>query len=214
MSIETIKLSQKKNGKGYISSYSVSISNKEAQDCQMFGKRIIKIIDPDRGEIILKAKRFTLTIEMLRKIVELKELEKEEDRYIHSLYCADSKAMTMSEAMRMFEDEQTGKLEWPAYNKLEAYLLSLSMENIVDLALMMYLGRDMDCNMDTNPGEDRFLEFYDRYDDVVTGKNKEELVDIILEKTPLLMYLRAGYRLLNAPRGTSIDSFFHNWDEM
>ena len=69
MSLETIKLSQKKNGKGYISSYSVSISNKEAQDCRMVGKRIIKIIDPDQGEIILKAKRFTITVEMLRKIV-------------------------------------------------------------------------------------------------------------------------------------------------
>lgn len=214
MSIETIKLSQKKNGKGYISSYSVSVSNKEAQDCRMVGKRIIKIIAPDRGEIIIKAKQFTLTIEILRRIVELKELEKEESKYINSLYCADSMAITASEAFTMFVDEQTGQLKRPAYKKLEAYLLSLSMENIVDLALMMYLGRDMDCNMDTNPGEDRFLEFYDRYDDIVCGKSKDELVDIILEKTPLLMYLRSGYRLLNAPKGTSIDSFFRNWDEM
>ena len=214
MSVETIKLSQKKNGKGYISSYSVSISNKEAQDCQMVGKRVIKIIAPDQGEIIIKAKQFTLTVEILRKIVELKELEKEESGYIDSLYRANNVAITTSEALKMFGDEQTRKLERPAYKKLEDYLLSLSMENIVDLALMMYLGRDMDCNMDTNPGEDRFLEFYDRYDDAVTGKNKEELVDVILEKNPLPMYLRTGYRLLNAPRGTSIDSFFHNWDEM
>ena len=66
----------------------------------------------------------------------------------------------------------------------------------------------------TKPGEERFLEFYDRYDDIVCGKRKDELVDIILEKTPLLMYLRTGYRLLNASKGTSIDSFFHNWDEL
>ena len=214
MSIEAIKLSPKKNGKGYVSSYSVSISGKEAMDCQMVGKQIIKIIDPDRGEIIIKAKQLTLTIEILRKIVELKELEKEESKYINSLYCSDSMAMTASAALMMFADEQAGKLERPAYKKLEAYLLSLSMENIVDLALMMYLGRDMDCNMDTNPGEDRFLEFYDRYDDIVCGKSKDELVDIILEKTPLLMYLRTGYRLLSAPKGTAVDSFFHNWDEL
>lgn len=214
MSIEAIKLSPKKNGKGYVSSYSVSISNKEAMDCQMFGKRIIKIIDKDRAEIIIKAKRFTLTIEMLQKIAELKELEKEESKCIDSLYCADRDIMSMSEAFNQFIDEQAGKIKRPAYQQLEAYLLSLTMENIVDLALMMYLGRDMDCNMNTNPGEDRFLEFYDRYDDVVCGKSKEELVDIILEKTPLLMYLRTGYRLLNASKGTSIDSFFHNWDEL
>ena len=214
MSMETIKLSQKKNGKGYVSSYSVSISNKEALNCQMVGKRIIKMVDTDRGEIIIKAKQFTIVIEILRKIVELKELEKQESEYINSLYCADRRVMTASEYFKMFADKQAEKLKRPAYEKLEAYLLSLSMENIVDLALMMYLGRDMDCNMDTNPGEDRFLEFYDRYNDIVTGKSKEELVDIILEKTPLLMYLRTGYRLLNAPRGTSIDSFFHSWDEM
>ena len=68
--------------------------------------------------------------------------------------------------------------------------------------------------MDINPGEDRFLEFFGRYNDITCGKSKEELVDIILEKTPLLMYLRTGYRLLTAPKGTSVDSFYHNWDEL
>ena len=214
MSIETIKLSPKKNGKGYISSYAVSVSNKEVQECCLAGKRIVKIIDKDRAEIIIKAKQFTLTIEMLRKIAELKELEKEESRQINSMYCADSNIITAVEAFNRFADEQAGKIERSAYRQLETYLLSLTMENIGDLTLKMYLGRDMDCNMNTNPGEERFLEFYDRYDDIVCGKSKENLVDIILEKTPFLMYLRTGYRLLNAPKGSSIDSFFHNWDEM
>ena len=214
MSIETIKLSPKKNGNGYVSSYAISISNKEAQECSLAGKRIIKIIDKDRAEIIIKAKQFTLTIEMLQKIAELKELEKVESEHIDNLYCADSNIMSMEEAVSLFRDEQVGKIKRPAYLQLEAYLLSLTMENIVDLTLMMYLGRDMDCNMNTNPGEERFLEFYDRYYDIVCGKEKKTLVHIVLEKTPLLMYLRTGYRLLNAPKGTSIDSFFHNWDEM
>lgn len=214
MSIETIKLSPKKNGNGYVSSYAVSISNKEAQECCLAGKRIIKIIDKDRAEITIKAKQFTLTIDMLKKIAELKELEKLESNKIFSIYSADGKSMTVQEALDRFADEYSGKIKRPAYQQLEAYLLSLTMENIVDLTLMMYLGRDMDCNMNTEPGEERFLEFYERYDDIVCGKSKETLVDIILEKTPLLMYLRTGYRLLNAPKGSSIDSFFHNWDEM
>ena len=214
MSIEAIKLSPKKNVKGYVSSYSVSISNKEAQECKLVGKRIIKIIEPERCEIIIKAKQFTLTVEMLRKIAELKELEKEESQHIDSLYCANSEIMTLSEALTLFTDEQAGNIKRPAYKQLEGYLLSLSMENIVDLALLMYLGRDMDCNMNLNPGEDRFVEFYDRYNDVVDGQSKKVLVDIVLEKTPLLMYLRTGYRLLTAPLGTSVDSFFHNWDDM
>ena len=88
------------------------------------------------------------------------------------------------------------------------------MENVVDLTLLMYLGRDMDCNMNLAPGKDRFLEFYDRYSDIVCGRSKEELVDDVLEKTPLLMYLRTGYRLLFAPVGTSADTISHNWDEV
>lgn len=214
MSIETIKLSPKKNGKGYVSSFAVSISNKEAQECGLFEKRIIKIINKNRAEIIIKAKQFTLTVDMLKKIAELKEQEKVEGEHIDSLYCADSRCMSMKEALNLFADEHSGKIKRPAYHQLESYMLTLSMENIVDLTLLMYMGRDMDCNMNTEPGEERFLEFYDRYDDIVCGKSKENLVDMILKKTPLLMYLRTGYRLLNAPKGTSIDNFFHNWDEM
>ena len=157
---------------------------------------------------------FTLTLEMLRKIVRLKEFEKAESEQISKMYRTDSNAMTVTEALKQWQDEQAGKISRPAYKELESYLLSLTMENVVDLTLLMYLGRDMDCNMDTNPGEDRFLEFYDDYNDIVVGKSKEILIDILLEKTPLLMYLRTGYRLLTAPKGTSIDSFCHNWDEM
>lgn len=214
MSIEPIKLSPKKNGKGYISSYSVSISNKEAQDCQMIGNRIIKIIDCDREEIVIKAKRLTLTLEMLRKIAELKELENEENVGINSEYFCDDRRMSPSEMLNYFRDEHTGKIARPVRKILEDYMLSLTMENVVDLALMMFLGRDMDCNMNMQPGEERFLEFYDRYGYIVHGKSKEELIGIMLGKAPLLMYLRTGYRLLNAPVGTSLDTFYHNWDEM
>lgn len=214
MPVESIKLSPKKNGKGYVSSYSVSISSREAQECSLVGKPVIKIIDSNSGEIIIKAKGFTVTLEMLRKIVELKELEKEEQERISRRYYANPRIITMEEALNRLTDEQSGKISYPAYEQLEAYFLSLSMENVVDLALMMYLGRDMDCDMNTQPGEDRFLEFYDRYNGIVCGRSKEELVDMVLEKSPLLMYLRNGYRLLMAPEGTSLDSFFHCWDEM
>lgn len=214
MPVESIKLSPKKNGKGYVSSYSVSISSREAQECSLIGKPVIKIIDSNSGEIIIKAKGFTVSLEMLRKIVELKELAKEEYERISRKYHANPKVQTMAEVLNQFLDEQTGKIQYPAYERLEAYVLSLSMENVIDLALMMYLGRDMDCDMNTQPGEDRFLEFYNRYNGIVCGRSKEELVDMVLEKSPLLMYLRNGYRLLMAPVGTSLDSFFHHWDEM
>ena len=72
----------------------------------------------------------------------------------------------------------------------------------------------MDCDMDTNPGEERFINFYDRYGDIVNGMSKEGLIYMILEKVPLVMYLRSGYRLLTAQKGTSIDSFLNNWNDM
>ena len=81
MLVENIKLSPKTNGKGYVSSYSVSISNKEAQECNLAGKRLIKIVDQERKEIVIKAKQLTITIEMLKKIAELKELEKAEQNH-------------------------------------------------------------------------------------------------------------------------------------
>lgn len=214
MSMEPVKLSPKKNGKGYASSYSVSISNKEAQTCGLAGKRIIKIIDNSQAGIIIKAKQFTVTLDMLRKIAKLKELEKEESRRIDSLYSFDADCVSLKQAFTRFRDEQRGKIDRPARQELEKYLLSLSLENIADLALFMYLGRDMDCDMGKEPGEERFLEFYDRYNYIVCGKSKNALVEIILEKDPLLMYLRTGYRLLNAPIGTSVDSFFYDWHEM
>lgn len=213
MSLESIKLSPKKNGKGYVSSYSVNISTKEAQDCNLIGKRLIKIVDRSQAEIVIKAKQYTLTIEMLQKLAELKELEKEEARQIDDLNHPGKRAWSMEELRRNFERRQQGIIKQPAHDNLEAFLLSLSMENVVDLVLMMYLGRDMDCDMNTSPGEERFLEFYDRYNYIVSGVEKDELVDIILEQEPLLMYLRMAYRLLNAPKGTPIDSFFRNWDE-
>ena len=214
MSIETIKLSPKKNGKGYASSYSVSISNKEASDCSLVGNQIIKIIDSSKQEIVIKAKKFTVTLEMLKTIAELKEREKEESNHINQKYFRDRQVRTLQECLNLFMDEHSGKVERSAYKNLEKYLLSLTMENIVDLTLMMYLGRDMDCNMNVEQGEERFLEFFKRYNYLVNGQCKDELVDILLEKGPLLMYLRTGYRLLNAPIGTPVESFFHNWDEM
>lgn len=206
MPIEAIKLSPKKNGKGYISSYSISISNKEVQHCFPSSKHIIKLIDYDRAEITIKAKEFTITNEMLERIAQLKKIESEEASRTDNMFHADCKVRTMPEMVSFFLHEHTGTVERLAYKELEQFLLALTMENLVDLTLMMYLGRDMDCNMNMQPGEERFLEFYSRYNDIVCGKSKETLVDIMLEKSPLLIYLRTGYRLIYAPVGSSIES--------
>ena len=73
------------------------------------------------------------------------------------------------------------------------------------MTLLMYLGRDFDADMHKNPGEDRFLEFYDRYNYIVLGQEKDKLIEIIMEKMPLPIYLESGVRILHAPKGTNID---------
>lgn len=214
MQIETIKLSKKRNGSGYISGCSVSISNKEALDCGLEGNPIIKIVDPENQQIIVKQKQYTLTLEILQEIAKLKEAVKKECQEIDSVYFADPIAHTLKEHLQLFMDEQTGKVVRPAEDALNRFILSLSMESVVDLTLLMYLGRDMDCDMRLQPGTARFLEFFERNSDIVCGVDKETLADIIMEKEPLLMYLKNGYRLLQAPAGSSLEDFTHNWDEL
>lgn len=60
MHIESVKLSPKKGGNGYVSSFSFSIGSKEAAACGLIGKRIIKIIDEKNGVVSFKAKHFTI----------------------------------------------------------------------------------------------------------------------------------------------------------
>lgn len=214
MHMEPIKLSPKRNGKGYISSYSVSISNKEVQLCGLKSGRIIKIVNADNGQIIIRSKRLSLTADVIESIMKLKNAVVAENEQIDHIYCADSRVRTMSEMLRRFVDDQTGKVARPARKAFVNYLQGLSLEMIVDLVLLMYLGRDYDCNMNVAPGEDRFLEFYDRYGYIVHGKRKVELIDILDEKEPLTMYLKVGLKILNEPIGTSLSTMTHNWSDI
>ena len=61
METKEIKLSKKKNGNGYITSYSVNLGCAEARECGFLDSQgepipIQKIIDPQRHRIILQAK--------------------------------------------------------------------------------------------------------------------------------------------------------------
>lgn len=214
MQMEPIKLSPKRNGKGYISSYSVSISNKEAQLCGLESRRIIKIVDIDNGQIIIKSRRFSLTEDVIEYVMQLKNAVVAETEQFNHIYYADSRVRTMPEMLSQFIDDQTDKVARPAREAFVDYLQGLSLEMIIDLVLLMYLGRDYDCNMNVAPGEDRFMEFYDRYGYIVHGKRKDELIDILDEKEPLTMYLKVGLKILNAPMGTSLSTITHNWNDM
>lgn len=205
MKIESIKLSPKKGGNGYVSSYSISIARNEAENCQLTNKRIVKCVDEENHEIIIRAKHYTLTNEVIQEVCQLKRAANQEGQRINEEHCKNPPCMTLAEGFDLWYARQTGKDYNNAAGILKEYLSSLSIESIVDLTLLMYLGRDLDVDMNENPGEDRFLEFYDRYNYIVLGQGKEKLIKILMEKLPLPIYLESGVQILNAPKGTSID---------
>ncbi len=54
MTSKKIKLSAKKGGRGYISSYTVNISKNEAIECGFVDAEIVKVIDPEHKTITIK----------------------------------------------------------------------------------------------------------------------------------------------------------------
>lgn len=205
MRIESIKLSPKKGGNGYVSGYSISIAEKEAKTCQLTNGRVFKCIDAENHEIVIRAKHYTLTDNIIQKVCQLMRAANQEEQQINKKYCKTPRRMTMDEGIELWYAYQTGKEFNRAEDNLQKYLSSLSVESIVDLTLLMYIGRDFDADMNKNPGEERFLEFYDRYNDIVLGQEKDRLIDIIMEKMPLPIYLESGVRILRAPIGTNIN---------
>ena len=202
MYIEPIKLSPKRNGKGYTSSFSINISPKEAQVCGLTDNRIIKIIDKKTGQITIKAKTFCVTDDDLDKIYLLEQARRTEQASIDKRYFADSRVHTMNELLVEFMDQQSGKIVNKAKTELVNFLFSLSCEEVCDLRLLMYLGRDGNCNMTVPPGLPRFLDFYDYYGYIVNGHSKEENIAMLMEKKQLARYLKRGMYLLNLPVGT------------
>lgn len=205
MKMESIKLSPKKGGNGYVSGYSISIAQKEAELCQLVNQRIIKCVDEEKHEITIRAKHYTLTNDIIRTVCKMKRLDNQEAQSIQRKYCKDPRVITAKEGFNMWQARMSGEIVNSAELELEQYLSKLPIETIVDLTLLMYMGRDFDADMHKNSGEERFLEFYDRYNYIVLGQEKSTLIDIIMEKSPLAIYLESGIRILSAPKGTDVN---------
>jgi hypothetical protein len=62
MKTKPIKLSPKKSGSGYITSYTINIGSAEARQCGFVNQSgspspIEKIVDPDNNQIVIKLKQ-------------------------------------------------------------------------------------------------------------------------------------------------------------
>lgn len=189
MRMESIKLSSKKGGNGYVSSYSVSIAQSEAKLCHLPRQHVIKIVDTEKQEIIIRAKHYTLTSEIIQTVCKLKRLHNQ-------------------------ESQASGKLPSDAERNLKQYLADLPLETLTDLTLLMYMGRQFDADLEKAPGEERYLEYFERYGSSVLGQEKEVLAEVLFGKIPLPSFLEAGERILFAPKGTDVNDLPRlSWSE-
>lgn len=210
MEIKKIKMSPKKGGNGFVSSYSVNIGSNEAKECGLVDtgvqKVIVKIIDPDNHQIVIKEKQYTLTEEILEKVIDYSTKSNELNTQMElslpgTRVYAGFRTVSMSDmlALRFGTDN-------PYVNELHAlesefyqYLLSLSFETLTDLMTLMYMGRERNADM-TLPSTQRFTDYWAYLERIgCFDEGPDAIASQVMEKTPLVQYLQDGRRILMEP---------------
>lgn len=198
MKIKRIYLSQKRGGNGYISGFSVSIGKNEAQACEFIQNDrpllMCKIVDEEKGQIIIKPKRISISKELIKRVIQLAD-----NRYSESL----QSGVTIWSAKEIWENfmvrHKCETVNLPAEQALLDFLLGLSIEEISDLATLMNIGRNYDANINL-PSVDRFIDYWE-YISPLIPDSFEELVEYLMEKLPLAEYLRKGVLFVKLPVG-------------
>ncbi len=198
MKIKRIYLSQKRGGNGYISGFSVSIGKNEAQACGFIQNDrpllMCKIVDEEKGQIIIKPKRISISKELIKRVIQLAD-----NRYSESL----QSGVTIWSAKEIWENfmvrHKCETVNLPAEQALLDFLLGLSIEEISDLATLMNIGRNYDANINL-PSVDRFIDYWE-YISPLIPDSFEELVEYLMEKLPLAEYLRKGVLFVKLPVG-------------
>lgn len=80
--------------------------------------------------------------------------------------------------------------------KLEAFLNSLSFDDIKSLQAIMYLGRDKDYDNNLAP-QQIYNSQYDYFDKTLGWNTKELEINQMVEKMPLATYLIEAKKILN-----------------
>lgn len=189
MEIKHIRLSPKKGGNGFVSSFSINIGSKEAADCGLYTPDsptvIIKIVDPEHGRITIQRKTYTLNNEILAKIFWFAEKSRQYSELITqsgSSY-TDAGRDTVIEA-RVHDDTYF------------EYLLSLPPETLTDLMTLLCIGRDGDANMALEP-ESRFFDYWQYLAQCgCFTQGSEELAAQILYNVSLVDYLKKGLTII------------------
>lgn len=191
MEIKQIKLSPKKGGNGFISSYSVNIGSKEARDCglSVAGRELvaIKLIDPENRQIIIRAKGYTITDEIFSTVVAFAEKAK---AYSQQLVPNDEDGgMTAADPALVAEANAHDE----AYYQ---YLLTLPLETLTDIMTLLCMGRDKAVNLDLPP-LDRYLDYWQYLEQCgCFSLGSEAIASQIMFNISLADYLRSGIQYL------------------
>ena len=200
--IRKIKLSPKKGGNGFVSSYSVNIGSDEAKECGLItdsekNPLIIKFIDPEQKCVIIQVKRITFNLEIIEHII---LLSRDADRFNEIMMSK----IPEEDRGRLFaipdvspdSDNPDGRNVYEADKKLRDYLFSLPLEMITDIMTLMYIGRDQDAD-ESLEAEEKFLNYWEYlYDANCFDDDLYSLVTHIADKAPLYEYLKDGLRII------------------
>ena len=197
MEIKTIRLSAKRGGNGYVSSYSVNIGSNEARTCGLVSKEkpviLCKVIDDENGQIIIKPKKYTLTNEVIQTVILAAErLNDDSDLQVETMSSMIRGIINIADVSG--PDEEVRKAE----AELEKILMDLSYEDVADLVTLMLIGREDDADM-TLEKDERFLDYWRYLSEEGVFNSKEWLVEYMIEKAPLSEYLKRGLEILGKP---------------
>lgn len=149
-------------------------------------------------------KHYSLSDEIINTVIELKTSAVIEahrfDTYQHRKFNVPEDKCTPPEIMaEMFKDYLFGDYEFPARDRFDNYLDTLTDENLLDLVIVYYIGSTDDATLSIDPGEPRFLDYY--YDSPhLWYICRDGLMSTIHGKINFADDLRKGKRLLNQPK--------------
>ena len=200
--IRKIRLSPKKGGNGFVSSYSVNIGSDEAKECGMIvdGEQnplIIKCIDAAQQRTIIQVKRITFSKEIIEHIISLsRDANRLREIMMSKIPEEDKGRLSAIPDVSPDSENPDGRNVYEADKKLRDYLLSLSHEMITDIMTLMYIGRNQDAN-ESLKAEEKFLDYWEYlYDASCFEGGMYSLVTHIADKAPLYEYLREGLRII------------------
>ena len=149
-------------------------------------------------------KRYTLTDEIIDTVIALKNAAVKEHRQFDQFQnrkfnTPEGRFETYEIQALKFVDYVLGDYEFPARDRFNAFLDTLTDDNLLDLLLLYYMAETVDATISVEPGEPRFLDYY-YGNDHLWYIDREFLIEKLNEKTPLPEMLRKARCILNMPK--------------